>query len=85
MAKRIFFEALQFVPVIALASSFLVEGSVDLERAAALFVISGVGAAAITATESPASPDRQRAIRAAAVLTVCENKASGALTSRPPG
>lgn len=41
-------EAVQFVPVITLASSFLVSGGVDLERAGTLFVISGVGAAVIT-------------------------------------
>jgi hypothetical protein len=41
-------EAVQFVPVITLASSFLVSGGVDLERAGTLFVVSGVGAVVIT-------------------------------------
>jgi hypothetical protein len=41
-------EAVQFVPVITLASSFLVSGRVDLERAGSLFVIAGVEAVVIT-------------------------------------
>ena len=41
-------EAVQFIPVITLASSFLVAGGVDMERAGALFVIAGVEAMVIT-------------------------------------
>jgi len=47
--RRILTEAVQFAPVITLASSFLLAGSVDLEKAGTLFVISGVGAVVITA------------------------------------
>jgi hypothetical protein len=49
-AKAFFLEAVQFVPVITLASSFIVGGGVDLNRAASLFVISAIGALLITAT-----------------------------------
>lgn len=42
-------EAVQFVPVITLASSFLISGGVDLQRAGTLFVIAGAGAVVITA------------------------------------
>lgn len=47
-AESFFLEAVQFVPVITLASSFIVTGGVDLNRATTLFVISGIGAAVIT-------------------------------------
>lgn len=46
--KALLLEAVQFIPVISLASSFIVSGGVDLSRAAALFVISGIGAFVIT-------------------------------------
>lgn len=46
--KNFLTEAVQFVPVITLASSFLVSGGVDLQRAGILFVIAGAGAVAIT-------------------------------------
>ena len=48
-AKAFSLEAVQFVPVIVFAFSFLVGGGVNLDRAAALFVISGIGAVIITA------------------------------------
>jgi hypothetical protein len=47
--KAFFLEAIQFIPVITLASSFIVTGGVDLSRAATLFVISGICAFVITA------------------------------------
>lgn len=40
-------DAVQFVPVITLASSFVFSGEVHLERAGTLFVIAGVGAVVI--------------------------------------
>lgn len=46
--KAFLFGAVQFIPVITLASSFIVSGGVDLSRAATLFVISGIGAFVIT-------------------------------------
>ncbi len=46
--KAFLLEAVQFIPVITLASSFIVSGGVDLSRAATLFVVSGVGAFLIT-------------------------------------
>ncbi|MBN1757549.1 MAG: hypothetical protein JW863_04490 [Chitinispirillaceae bacterium] len=47
--KAFLFEVVQFIPVITLASSFIVTGGVDLSRAATLFVLSGIGAFVITA------------------------------------
>ena len=47
-SKPFFIEAIQFVPVITLASSFLVAGGVDLGRAAPLFVVSAAMAVIIT-------------------------------------
>jgi hypothetical protein len=46
--KRVFQEIAQFVPVIVLASSFLVSGGVDLERAGLLFVVSALLAVIVT-------------------------------------
>ena len=48
-AKFITFEAIQFIPILTLASSFIVAGKVDLERASVLFVISAALAALVTA------------------------------------
>jgi hypothetical protein len=48
-AKNFLAEAAQFVPVITLASSFILAGGVDLSRAALLFVIAALGAVAVTA------------------------------------
>ncbi len=47
-SKTFLFEAVQFMPVIIFASSFIVSGGVDLSRAATLFVVSGIGAFVIT-------------------------------------
>ena len=47
--KAFVLEAVQFVPVIVFASSFLVSGGVDLSLAATLFVIAGIGAFVISA------------------------------------
>ncbi len=47
--KKAIQEFVQFLPVIGFASSFLVTGDVDLERAGPLFIISALGAVAITA------------------------------------
>jgi hypothetical protein len=47
--KRFMEEASQFVPVITLASSFIVAGGVDLSRAGTLFVVSAASAVVITA------------------------------------
>ncbi len=46
-AKKIAAEIVQFIPIITLASSFIVKGGVDLNQAAALFVVSGVAAVVI--------------------------------------
>ena len=46
--RTIAFEIVQFVPIITLASSFIVKGGVDLHQAGPLFVISGVGGLAVT-------------------------------------
>ena len=47
-AKPVLGEVVQLVPVITLASSFIVSGGVDLERAAPLFVVSAIIAVIIT-------------------------------------
>jgi hypothetical protein len=47
-AKTVLGEVVQLVPVITLASSFIVSGGVDLERAAPLFVASAIIAVIIT-------------------------------------
>ena len=47
---KIVAEVVQFVPIITLASSFIVKGGVDLNQASTLFVISGAGALFITLT-----------------------------------
>jgi hypothetical protein len=47
-AEAFFKEASQFVPVITLASSFIVGGGVDLSRAATLFIISAGIAVVVT-------------------------------------
>ena len=47
--KKVLVEAVQFLPVITLASSFLVHGEVDLGRAGPLFIVAALGAALITA------------------------------------
>ncbi|MBN2531157.1 MAG: hypothetical protein JXR76_32530 [Deltaproteobacteria bacterium] len=46
--KKFFAEIIQFVPIISLASSFIVSGGIDLNRAGILFVISGLMALCIT-------------------------------------
>lgn len=48
-AESFFLEAVQFVPIITLASSFIVRGEANLEHAAILFEISAVAAIVITA------------------------------------
>ena len=48
-SKAFLTEAVQFAPVITLASSFIVSGSVNVERAGTLFIITGIAAAIITA------------------------------------
>ena len=47
--KKVLVEAVQFLPVITLASSFLVHGEVELGRAGPLFIVAALGAALITA------------------------------------
>ena len=47
--KAALLEVVQFIPVITLASSFIAGGGVNLERAATLFIISGITALVITA------------------------------------
>jgi hypothetical protein len=47
---KVVVEVVQFVPIITLASSFIVKGGVDLNQAGTLFVISGAGALFITLT-----------------------------------
>jgi hypothetical protein len=46
--KKIIAEVVQFVPIITLASSFIVKGGVDVNQAGTLFVISGFCALVIT-------------------------------------
>lgn len=45
---KAFTEVAQFVPIITLASSFIVKGSVDMNQASVLFVVSGIMAVAVT-------------------------------------
>ncbi len=47
-ARAITAEVIQFAPILTLASSFVVSGAVDLERAATLFVVAAVEAVAVT-------------------------------------
>jgi hypothetical protein len=46
--KKIISEVVQFVPIITLASSFIVKGGVDVNQTGTLFVISGFCALVIT-------------------------------------
>jgi hypothetical protein len=46
--KKIIAEVVQFVPIITLASTFIVKGGVDVNQAGTLFVISGFCALVIT-------------------------------------
>jgi len=48
-AKTIGLEVLQFAPILTLASTFVVSGEVDLERAATLFVVAAAEAVGIIA------------------------------------
>lgn len=48
LTKKNISELVQFVPIIALASSFIVKGGVDVNQAGGLFVISGLCALVIT-------------------------------------
>ena len=45
---KVLTEILQFVPIITLASNFIVKGNVDLSQAGVLFAISGAMAVAVT-------------------------------------
>ena len=47
--KPILLEAIQFAPILTLASTFVVSGAVDLERAGTLFVVAAVEAVVFTA------------------------------------
>jgi len=47
-ASTIALEAVQFAPILTLASTFVVSGEVDLERAGTLFVVAAVEAVVIT-------------------------------------
>ncbi|MDP7111071.1 MAG: hypothetical protein QGH45_03865 [Myxococcota bacterium] len=47
-AKNIAVEVIQFAPILTLASTFVVSGEVDLERAATLFVVAAAEAVVIT-------------------------------------
>jgi hypothetical protein len=47
-ARTIGLEVIQFAPVLTLASTFVVSGEVDLQRASALFVVAAVEAVIVT-------------------------------------
>ena len=47
--KPIALEVIQFAPILTLASTFVVSGEVDLERAGTLFVVAAIEAVVITA------------------------------------
>ncbi len=46
--RPILLEAIQFAPILTLASTFVVTGEVDLDRAGTLFVVAAAGALVIT-------------------------------------